>query len=120
KMFFQALEDCGDTTGPVQGLHGMGAAGEHVTDMRDLISNTVEIRKREWDLSLGCDCHEMKHGIGRTAERHIHADRIFQALSGNDITRRDILFYERNNSLAALPCYSQLCCVDCGNRCAAG
>lgn len=45
------------------------------------------------------DGRKVKNCIGRAADAHIHCDRIFKRLKRHDVTRKNLLFDEADNSL---------------------
>ena len=74
----------------------------------------------ELDLGLVGDGQQVQHGVGRTAERHEHGDRVLEGLLGEDRARGDALPQHLDDGLAGATREPVATAVDGRRRRAAG
>ena len=62
-------------------------AGAQVRQHRNALADAREIIESQFDIGRGCDRQQVQHGIGRSAERDDHGDRVLEGLAGHDLPR---------------------------------
>ena len=78
-----------------------------VAEIRRPLADRICIRNIKIEAHLMRDCRKMQHRIGRTAERHIHGQRVFDCFFGHDVAGADILFQHIHHSIARALCQTQ-------------
>ena len=78
-----------------------------------IVADFIKFLGRQVNTGLMGNSSEMKYGVGRTADTHIHSNGIFKGLLGQNIPWFDVLLYQLQNTLtstlgqkSACPCVS--------------
>jgi len=87
----------------VESLHRMRAGGLHITDVRDILADLVEVIKGEGDACLLSDCHQVQDSVCGSAKGHVHPHSVAHALKGDDVTGLYIIPDEVDHALTAHP-----------------
>jgi len=104
----QAFEDCAHAACPVEVFHVMVAHGLDGCYVRGLAADGVEQLQRQLYPCLARYGEQVKDGIRRAAERHVHAYRVLEGGPCHYLSRGDILSNELHYALAAVKGYPAL------------
>ena len=98
------FEQCGHdgrhAADAVQINHVVTPEWAQVAEVRDASADAVEVLQGEVDAGLGSDGQQVEDGIGRSAERHHHSDRVFECWAGEDVAWGDTGLHEAHHRLA--------------------
>ncbi|WP_184440239.1 hypothetical protein [Mycobacterium sp. AZCC_0083] len=115
----QRLHHDGHAADLVDVLHHMAAERLHVGQVRHLLPDAREVRKRELDVGLPGDGQQVQHGVRRPTEGHDDGDGVLERLLGEDVAGGDAAPQHPDHRFAGLACVVVAPLVDGHGRCAA-
>ena len=88
ELWHKLLEYGGQSSGKIEILHGVRAAGRDMRKQRDLVRRFIkELPPRFVIPGLGADGGDMKDEVRGTRERHVDLDRVFNGFNGDEVAR---------------------------------
>ena len=101
-------------------LHEGVAGGCKMAQVRRFRADGVCRVQADRDACLMGDGRQVQHGVGGTAERHVHGFRIMEGGFSHDVAWADVLFHKLHNLHARMLCKAQASGICGGNGAVAG
>ena len=89
----QQLHHLRDSSSVVQINGDKPTAGFEIADHWDALPNAFKVVNAQINPSCASNRQQMQNGIGGTADRHDHADGVFEGLFCEQIERPDVGFH---------------------------